>query len=30
MNDLAILAGIEGDVHVLPDTEEPNPSALKP
>jgi len=29
MNDLAMLAGIEGDVHVLPDTEEPNPSPSK-
>jgi hypothetical protein len=24
MNDIAILAGIPGEVHVLPDTEEPN------
>lgn len=31
MNDIAILAGIPGEVHVLPDGEEPNcPTTLKP
>lgn len=30
MNDLATLAGIEGDVYVLPDTEEPNFPAFAP